>query len=377
MYRISPRDSRSSSFRNVRSMSRIDQVRAQLINSPKTWLITGVAGFIGSNLLEELLKLGQFVVGVDNFSTGHARNLEDVRREVGERRWPRFVFHEGDVEDIDFCRKACGGIDYVLHQAALGSVPRSIEDPVRTNLANVCGFLNMIVAARDAGVRMFVYATSSATYGDHPELPKVEDRIGKALSPYAVTKYVNELYADVFAACFGMSSIGLRYFNVFGKRQDPNGAYAAVIPKWIGAFLNLEKPVINGDGESSRDFCYIEDVVQANLLAAVSDGPPASSQVYNIAFGERTTLNQLCGLIKQCLLPYAPEIQSIEPVYGPFRKGDVRHSLASVSKAAELLGYRPACGVSVGLEKSARWFVDNLGSVSKKSAGIAARRAEQ
>jgi UDP-N-acetylglucosamine 4-epimerase len=340
-------------------MNRYDEARGELRNTPKTWLITGVAGFIGSNLLEELLNLDQVVVGLDNFSTGYRHNLEDVRQEVGEKRWTRFSPYEADIRDLDQCRKACQGVEYVLHEAALCSVPRSIDDPITTNQSNIDGFLNMLVAARDCGVEKFVYAASSSTYGDDPELPKVEDKIGRPLSPYAVTKYVNELYADVFSRTYGLESIGLRYFNVFGKRQDPQGAYAAVIPKWIEAMVHGGETVINGDGETSRDFCHIENVVQANILAATTREPNSSGKVYNIALGKRTTLNQLNGLIKKCLLPYKPGIVSLEPRYGPFRIGDVRHSLADITRAAELLGYRPCHDVSKGMQQYISWYVGN------------------
>jgi len=312
-------------------MSKIEDVRTQLKASPKKWLVTGVAGFIGSNLLQELLELGQTVMGMDNFSTGKRENLEDVREEVGTNKWERFHFMEADIRNLEDCVRACDGVDYVLHQAALGSVPRSIDDPIKTNQSNVDGFLNMLTAARDSKVKRFIYAASSSTYGDHPALPKQEDRIGRPLSPYAVTKYVNELYAHVFAMTYGLESIGLRYFNVFGKRQDSNGAYAAVIPKWIGLLLSRQRPTINGDGETSRDFCYIDNTVQANLLAATSDNPEAINKVYNVAYGQRTTLNELFRLIKSSLIPFTPHVQTVEPKHGPARKGDVRHSLADIS----------------------------------------------
>jgi len=346
-------------------MPKIDEVKSQLIAAPRTWLVTGVAGFIGSNLLEALLKLGQTVTGLDNFSTGHRENLADVRRNITEEEWARFTFHEGDIRDLGTCRNVCQNIDYVLHQAALGSVPRSIDDPITTNASNIDGFLNMLVAARDAGIKRFVYAASSSTYGDHPDLPKVEDRIGRPLSPYAVTKYVNELYADVFARIYGLESIGLRYFNVFGRRQDPNGAYAAVIPKWIGLLLQGERPVINGDGKTSRDFCYIDNVVQANLLAAMADNPEAVNKVYNVAFGERTTLNELYNSIADCLALYRPHIKSVLPIYGSFRKGDVRHSLADIHRAKSLLGYEPSHSATHGLKESIGWYTGNLATRSR------------
>lgn len=325
---------------------------------PKIWLVTGVAGFIGSNLLEELLKLGQTVVGLDNFATGHRHNLDEVRSSVGEDAWSHFSFIEGDIYSLSICEKAVKEVDYVLHQAALGSVPRSINDPVRTNGANIDGFLNMLVASRDAKVKRFVYAASSSTYGDHPALPKKEDIIGKPLSPYAVTKYVNELYAEVFARCYGLESIGLRYFNVFGRRQDPKGAYAAVIPRWIGELMQGESPTINGDGETSRDFCYIDNAVQANLLAATIENKEAVNQVYNVAVGGRTSLNELFGIIRDCLAEFSAKVKSIEAVYTDFRPGDVRHSQADISKAAKLLGYKPAHDVKSGMEETVRWFFE-------------------
>jgi UDP-N-acetylglucosamine 4-epimerase len=338
-------------------MSKIEDVRTQLKASPKKWLVTGVAGFIGSNLLQELLELGQTVIGLDNFSTGKRENLKDVRDEVGTNKWERFHFMEADIRNLEDCVRACDGVDYVLHQAALGSVPRSIDDPIKTNQSNVDGFLNMLIAARDSEVKRFIYAASSSTYGDHPALPKQEDRIGRPLSPYAVTKYVNELYAHVFAMIYGLESIGLRYFNVFGKRQDPNGAYAAVIPKWIGLLLSRQRPTINGDGETSRDFCYIDNTVQANLLAATSDNPEAINKVYNVAYGQRTTLNELFRLIKSSLIPFTPHVQTIEPKYGPPRKGDVRHSLADISRVRDLLGYEPKYDVKKGMKDTMRWYV--------------------
>jgi UDP-N-acetylglucosamine 4-epimerase len=333
------------------------KIKQNLLNSPKTWLITGVAGFIGSNLLETLLKLNQTVIGLDNFSTGHRHNLDDVKALVDPSQWERFSFLEGDIRDLAICHQACTGVDYVLHQAALGSVPRSIEDPITTNQNNIDGFLNMLVAARDASVDRFVYAASSSTYGDHPGLPKVEDLIGKPLSPYAVTKYVNELYADVFARTYSMSCIGLRYFNIFGRRQDPNGAYAAVIPKWFAGLLKEEPVYINGDGETSRDFCYIDNCVQANILAAVADNPEAVNRVYNVAFGERTTLNELLGFIQDRIEVFRPDLDRVAPVYRDFRPGDVRHSLADITAARDLLGYVPRYSVRSGLDEAARWYV--------------------
>lgn len=328
----------------------------QLQQSPKTWLITGVAGFIGSNLLETLLKSDQTVIGLDNFATGHQRNLDEVQNEVGDELWQNFGFINGDITNLSDCQQACEGVDYVLHQAALGSVPRSIADPIATNANNISGFLNMLVAARDAKVQSFTYAASSSTYGDHPALPKVEDNIGKPLSPYAVTKYVNELYADVFAKTYGFNTIGLRYFNVFGKRQDPNGAYAAVIPKWTAAMLAGEQVFINGDGETSRDFCYIANTVQMNILAATAE-ENAKNQVYNCAVGDRTTLNDLYQAIKRALERLQINVTPEQPEYRDFRAGDVRHSQADVSKAKELLGYEPSHRIAQGIDDAMPWYV--------------------
>ena len=337
--------------------TKYEKLQAQLIASPRTWLITGVAGFIGSNLLETLLKLNQKVVGLDNFATGFQHNLDEVESLVSAEQWQRFSFVGGDIRTLETCKSACAGVDYVLHQAALGSVPRSIEDPITTNENNISGFLNMLVAARDAKVRRFVYAASSSTYGDHPDLPKVEDKIGRPLSPYAVTKYVNELYTDVFAKVYNFKTIGLRYFNIFGQRQDPNGAYAAVIPKWFAGLINDETIYINGDGETSRDFCFIENCVQANLLAATAEEEAATNQVYNVAFGERTTLNQLYQLIKERVVAVNALAQSAKPQYRDFRAGDVRHSLADIAKAKTLLGYEPQFSVIKGMDKAAKWYL--------------------
>jgi len=338
--------------------TRYQEVTQSLQADPKTWLVTGCAGFIGSNLLETLLVMGQKVVGLDNFATGHQYNLDEVRNSVGPGHWADFTFIEGDIRDLDTCRKAVKGVDHVLHQAALGSVPRSLNDPITTNAVNVDGFLNMLVAARDEKVLSFVYAASSSTYGDHQDLPKVEDRIGRPLSPYAVTKYVNELYADVFARAYGFGSIGLRYFNVFGKRQDPNGAYAAVIPKWIAAMIRGEDVIVNGDGETSRDFCFIENVVQANLLAALAQ-PAGVNQVYNVAYNARTSLNELFDYLAQALGNNGI-VYDKQPIYGDFRAGDVRHSQADISKAKELLGYEPLHNVVQGLEVSMPWYTQFL-----------------
>lgn len=325
--------------------------------SPKTWLVSGVAGFIGSNLLEALLKLDQRVVGLDNFATGYQHNLDEVQSLVTPAQWTNFQFIQGDIRELADCQRACAGVDYVLHQAALGSVPRSLADPITTNSANITGFLNMLVAARDAQVKSFTYAASSSTYGDHPALPKVEDNIGKPLSPYAVTKYVNELYADVFSKCYGFHTIGLRYFNVFGPRQNPNGAYAAVIPKWVSSLLKGETVFINGDGETSRDFSFIQNAIQANLLAATSR-EDARNQVYNMAVGDRTTLKQLFALVRDNLLPFGVPA-SAEPEYRDFRAGDVRHSLADTSKAQRLLGYEPTHRIADGIQSATRWYVDH------------------
>jgi UDP-N-acetylglucosamine 4-epimerase len=333
---------------------RYDSVKARLPSAPKKWLVTGVAGFIGSNLLETLLKLGQTVVGIDNFSTGYVENLEHVREATGSNgMWERFTFLEGDIRNPRFCRTACAGVDFVLHQAALGSVPRSIQDPISAHESNLTGFVNMLVASRDTGVKRFIYASSSSVYGDDPDLPKVEDKIGNALSPYAVTKLSNELYAGVFARNFGLESIGLRYFNVFGPRQDPNGAYAAVIPKWFQALLKGDTVFINGDGETSRDFCFIENCVQANILSACAENPEAVNQVYNVACGRKTSLNELFEIIRELATPAL----DLAPVYRDFRPGDVRHSLADISKASRLLGYFPQVTVEQGLDKSAQWYV--------------------
>lgn len=337
-------------------MSQYQTVCEQLQQAPKTWLVTGVAGFIGSNLLETLLKLNQKVVGLDNFATGHQHNLDEVQSLVPPEQWANFKFYEGDIRNLEDCQKACAGVDYVLHQAALGSVPRSIADPITTNAANITGFLNMLVAARDAKVSSFTYAASSSTYGDHPALPKVEENIGKPLSPYAVTKYVNELYADVFAKTYGFKAIGLRYFNVFGKRQDPNGAYAAVIPKWTAAMIAGDDVFINGDGETSRDFCFIENTVQANILAATTENDAAKNQVYNVAVGDRTTLNDLFNAIKTALNENGVTYTK-EPVYRDFRAGDVRHSQASIEKIKNLLGYKPKFVISQGIDQAMPWYI--------------------
>ncbi|HEU4852374.1 MAG TPA: SDR family oxidoreductase [Telluria sp.] len=335
-------------------------MRRELAGRQYHWLVTGAAGFIGSNLVEALLALDQRVTGLDNFATGFRHNLDQLREAAGEARWANFRFIEGDIRALDHCRTACEGVDIVLHQAALGSVARSIEDPLATTATNVGGFVNMIASARDAGVRRFVYAASSSTYGDHPGLPKVEDNIGRPLSPYAVTKYVNELYADVFHRCYGIDTVGLRYFNVFGQRQDPDGAYAAVIPQWIAAMIGRQPVTIHGDGETSRDFCYIDNVVQANLLAATVDAPDALNQVYNIALGERTTLLALYELMRELLAHPLPHVLEHSPRFGAFRAGDVRHSQADISRAQALLGYAPTHRLRDGLQEALDWYVRHL-----------------
>lgn len=337
-------------------MSRYDDIKKQLIKEPKVWLVTGVAGFIGSNLLETLLLLDQKVIGLDNFATGHQRNLDEVQGLVSEKQWQCFDFIEGDIRNYQDCEKAVSTVDYVLHQAALGSVPRSIADPLTTNAANITGFLNMLQAAKEAEVESFTYAASSSTYGDHPALPKVEENIGNPLSPYAVTKYVNELYAGVYAKTYGFKTIGLRYFNVFGKRQDPNGAYAAVIPKWISAMIKGEDVFINGDGETSRDFCYIDNTVQMNILAATASDK-AKDEVYNVAVGDRTSLKELFDAIKEALNGNGTRVV-LDPIYKDARVGDVRHSQADISKAKTALGYGPEIKIKRGIVKSLSWYVN-------------------
>jgi UDP-N-acetylglucosamine 4-epimerase len=339
------------------------EFEAGLRARPRRWLVTGSAGFIGSHLLESLLGLGQQVVSLDNFATGHRRNLDEVRSAVGEQAWRRHRFVEGDIVDPHTCGQVCADVDVVLHQAALGSVPRSIADPLATHAANATGFVNLLVAAKDAGVRRFVYAASSSTYGDHPALPKVEDRIGRPLSPYAVTKYLNELYAEVFARCYRMETVGLRYFNVYGPRQDPDGPYAAVIPRWARAMLTGETCVINGDGETSRDFCYVANAVQANLRAAIVEDPIALNQVYNVAVGDRTSLLQLHHWLAEALASQRADLRVPPPVHAAFREGDVRHSQADVSKARRLLGYVPTRDVHAGLRESAGWYAQRLSAI--------------
>jgi len=341
-------------------MTLYEKTRLRLRATPHAWLVTGAAGFIGSNLVQTLLELNQRVIGLDNFSTGHKRNLTEVKALVRRRQWRQFRFIDGDIGDPKICRRACRDVDYVLHQAALGSVPRSIKDPIDSNASNVTGFLHMLVAARDARVKRFVYASSSAIYGDHPALPKVENAIGRLLSPYAATKRVNELYADVFFRCYGLENIGLRYFNVFGPRQDPDGPYAAVIPKWIAAMIQDEPVHINGDGETSRDFCYVDNAVQANLLAATASRTGAVNQVYNVALRARTTLNELFALLRERLLPHYPHAKKLKPIHKPFRSGDVRHSEADIGKAKRLLGYTPTHRIDQGLDAALDWYRMNL-----------------
>jgi UDP-N-acetylglucosamine 4-epimerase len=339
-------------------MTAWESLNDSLGRDSRRWLVTGAAGFIGSHLVEALLRAGQRVVGMDNFATGTRENLEDVRGRVGPDCWTRFSLLEGDITREADCAKACAGVDYVLHQAALGSVPRSLADPLGSHRANVDGFLNMLVTARDAGVKRFVYASSGSVYGDHPGLPKVEGVEGVPLSPYAVTKQVNELYAGVFARCYGLSCIGLRYFNVFGPRQNPRGPYAAVIPTWVSNLLAGRPCVVNGDGRTSRDFCYVENVVRANLLAALTTNEQAVNTVYNIAVGQQTTLLDLYGLIRERLVPFGPAVRDAVPQFGPFRSGDIRHSLADIAKAVRLLGYAPSHTVAQGLDVTVPWFAE-------------------
>jgi UDP-N-acetylglucosamine 4-epimerase len=335
-------------------MTQYEKVQEELLSTPKVWLVTGVAGFIGSNLLEKLLMLNQTVIGLDNFATGHQHNLDEVKELVTNEKWALFTFIKGDIRNVDTCIAAVKGVDYVLHQAALGSVPRSIADPIMTNAANITGFLNMLHSAKEEGVKSFTYAASSSTYGDHSALPKVEGNIGNPLSPYAVTKYVNELYANVYARTYGFKTIGLRYFNVFGKRQDPDGAYAAVIPKWTASMIKKDEIFINGDGETSRDFCFIENVVQMNILATTAKNE-VKDEVYNVAVGDRTTLNELFIAIKNALIKNDLNITS-EPVYCDFRVGDVRHSQADISKAKNNLKYSPQFNISEGIDKAMPWY---------------------
>jgi UDP-N-acetylglucosamine 4-epimerase len=351
---------------------RYQQIQSALQATPRTWLVTGVAGFIGSNILEELLQLNQYVVGLDNFSTGYQANLDEVRGIVGARKWSRANIIKGDIRNVATCQRACAGADFVLHQAALGSVPRSVADPIRSHESNVTGFLNMLVAARDAGVSRFVYASSSSIYGDDPTLPKIEERVGEPLSPYAATKAMNELYARVFAKVFGLPCIGLRYFNVFGPRQDPEGAYAAVIPRWIAALLQGQPIHIYGDGETSRDFSYITNVVQANILAATTENPAALNRLFNIALGETTSLNQLFHLVQDALRQLDPSVPEQTPVYDDFRTGDVRHSLADIDKAQQLLGYAPTHRIHEGLALAMDWYRQKFQPVHQQLESVAA-----
>jgi UDP-N-acetylglucosamine/UDP-N-acetyl-alpha-D-glucosaminouronate 4-epimerase len=338
-----------------------EELTARLAAQPRVWLVTGAAGFIGSNLLEALLRLDQRVIGLDNFSTGRKQSLDEVKGLVSPAQWERFQLQQADIGDLAACRTACTGVDYVLHQAALASVPLSMSDPVRTHRANVTGFLNMLIAARDAKVKRLVYASSSAIYGDDPGLPKIETKVGRLLSPYAATKAINEAYAQTFAMSYGVASIGLRYFNVFGPRQDPEGAYAAVIPKWIAALIKRQPVHINGDGQTSRDFCFVADVVQANLLAATTQIPGAVDGAYNVALGQRTTLNELFLLLQNALRAKDPALPDQQPVYREFRRGDVRHSLADISKARRLLGFAPSHTIASGLEQAMDWYRRSLG----------------
>ncbi len=337
----------------------IRALKTRLLNERYVWLVTGVAGFIGSNLLEALLKLDQDVIGLDNFATGYPHNLEEVREQVSSQQWQRFRFVDGDIRKLDDCRHAVEGATYVLHQAAVGSVPRSVVDPILSHEVNSGGFLNILLAARDAKIKRMVYASSSSVYGDEPALPKVEDRIGVPLSPYALNKRTNEEYATIFSRCYGFHATGLRYFNVFGPRQDPDGAYAAVIPKWISSMLKGEPVYINGDGETSRDFCFVANAVQANLLAATVEDPAAVGQAYNVAVQERTTLNQLFALVRSELAPHFPRVAQLQPLHRELRQGDIRHSLADISKAKKLLGYAPTDGVVEGLKKAMDWYIVN------------------
>ena len=345
-------------------MTRYEQLQEHLKDNQSTWLVTGVAGFIGSNLLEKLLILNQKVVGLDSFDTGYQHNvdqaIQDANHITGKDLSNNFKFINGDIKKLSDCKLACDGVDYVLHQAALGSVPRSIEDPVATNEANINGFVNMLVASRDAKVKRFVYAASSSSYGDNPDLPKVEHMTGNPLSPYAVTKIVNELYANVFAKNYDFKTIGLRYFNIFGKRQDPDGAYAAVIPKWVAAILNKEDVYINGDGETSRDFCYIDNTVQMNLLAATTDNEEATNQVYNVALNDRTSLTKLHQMIEKRLIERVEGLEKKKPIYREFRSGDVRHSQASIDKAKKLLDYQPKYKISEGMDEAIDWYINSI-----------------
>jgi len=341
-------------------MNTLDLLKEELKKDQRTWLITGNAGFIGSNLMEFLLSANQKVVGLDNFSTGYQHNIDDVLSKVGEDTAKNFTFIEGDIADLEICQKACDGVDIVLHQAALGSVPRSIDDPITSNRSNITGFLNMITAAKDAGIKRFVYASSSSVYGDSQELPKVEERVGDVLSPYAAMKKTNEIYANVFHRTYGMETLGLRYFNVFGRRQDPNGAYAAVIPKWVGSLLTDEDIYINGDGETSRDFTYIDNVIQMNILAGTTQNPKAFGEAFNVAVGGRNTLNELYQLINEELEKHLSSYTPKKPIYRDFRPGDIRHSNADITKAKQVVGYMPTHDIYQGMEEAIEWYIQNI-----------------
>jgi UDP-N-acetylglucosamine 4-epimerase len=358
-------------------MTAYERLTEQLLAEPKVWLVTGAAGFIGSNLLETLLRLNQRVIGLDNYSTGSRTNFKQVQELVGPGRWNNFLQIDGDIRDLETCKQASHGVDYVLHQAALGSVPRSIAAPDESHASNVTGFLNMLMATRDNSVKRFVYASSSAVYGDHPDLPKVEHKIGRCLSPYAATKRANELYAEVFAQCYGLETIGLRYFNVFGPRQDPNGPYAAVIPRWISAMIRNEPIHIYGDGETSRDFCYVANVVQANLLAATLENTEAVNEIYNIAVTARTTLNELFNLLRENLLPWFPRLKRCHAAYQPFRPGDVRHSEGDISKARRLLGYEPTHTVEQGIAEALSWYRQQESSSSNSERSVLSRKSRR
>ena len=341
-------------------MTPYESAQEDLNRHPQTWLVTGAAGFIGSNIVEHLLRLNQRVVGFDNFATGHQRNLDEVQNLVSHEQWARLTMLRGDIRDLEECRRACRGVQFILHHAAVGSVPHSIEDPLHAHAVNVTGTLNLLVAAREANVRRFVYASSSAVYGDDTTLPKVESTLGSCLSPYAVSKLADELYAQVFGRCYNVETVGLRYFNIFGPRQDPNGAYAAVIPKWISAMIHGEEVVINGDGETTRDFCYVADVTQANILAALCSASEANGSVFNIARHGKTTLNELFEILRSRLAPFHSHLEKLKPTYRDFRLGDVRHSDASIAAAQRVLGYAPQYTVAQGLDAALNWYRNSL-----------------
>ncbi len=342
-------------------MTSYKSAQEHLNRNAQTWLVTGAAGFIGSNIVEHLLRLNQHVIGFDNFATGHQRNLDEVHGLVSPEQWTRFTMVRADIRNLEECRRACRDVQFVLHHAAVGSVPHSIEDPLYAHAVNVTGTLNLLVAAREAKVRRFVYASSSAVYGDDATLPKIESTLGNCLSPYAVSKLADELYAQVFGRCYGLETVGLRYFNIFGPRQDPNGAYAAVIPKWISAMIHGEEVVINGDGETTRDFCYVADVVQANILAATSDSPDAIGGTFNVARHSKTTLNELFEILRGRLARFYPHLEKLRPTYRDFRLGDVRHSDASIDAAQRILGYTSQYTVVQGLDTALDWYRKNLG----------------